>query len=113
MSRWTSLVVNAGLVGAIAVACGGRPSSPSAPNEMPPLAPRPEQLDPSAVPIRPGAPSAEAGAPMSPGPASASLISSLAVPAAQPVGNPPSGGTAQPGSPPGSPPATPPGAGSG
>lgn len=95
MTRFTSLFTTLTLSAALA-ACGGRPASPS---EMPPLAPHPD-LTPSAVPVRGAAAGTpiDAGAHMSPGPVTAAELSSMAVPASQPVGNAADAGAA-PGSP--------------
>jgi hypothetical protein len=108
MSRWTtlftSLTLSAAFAAVVIAACGGRPISPG---EMPPLAPRPERVDPMALPVPsgtdPATPLPDAGRPLSPtrGPISAlSAMEGVALAAAsrsphhtlgQPGGSPPTG----------------------
>ena len=76
MTRFTHLftaLTLAGLLsGATVAACGVHPGSPS---EIPPLAPRPDPIDPSVRPMRRTAnPVPGTSAPLSPGPVTASVI---------------------------------------
>ena len=88
MTRWTQLFTTLGLAGAIVAsaiaACGSKPGSPSAPSEMPPLAPRPDLGDPGTVPIVPsGKTVSEAPRSMQP----IAQAAAAAQPASQPIGN--------------------------
>lgn len=77
---FTALTLGAALAAAAFVACGG---NPVAPREMPPLAPRPERVNPTAMPV-PGAADplsapADAARPRSPTPSPISVSSSPAI----------------------------------
>jgi hypothetical protein len=88
---FTALALSGVLVGAAIAACGVRPGTPG---EMPPLAPRPERLDPMAIPVPsaldPGEGSTDAldAGKLSPGP-----VTSLGAPAVFRVAEPQQAGS--------------------